>query len=330
MTKSQVAQALLSDAERFPFSTDDLRILSDDGIELVEISGHDPASVVAAARNVDALFVYSLKIDKGFVEQLDNCKVIARCGTGYDNIDVSAARANGIEVTYVPEYGAEDVAEHTIALLFASARRLAASDRAVQGGAWPSYLELGPMRRISGANLGLIGLGRIARQVAIRAGALGLNILAYDPFVDPDEAKEHNISLRSFEDVLGHCDYVSIHLPLTPDTKHLIDEAALSHMRPYTWLINTSRGAIVDQEALLRALDSEMIAGAALDVLEREPPTIDDALLGRANVVITPHTAAYTDEALSEVRRVALLDVVRVLNGQPALHPVPAKLTIVP
>lgn len=315
--------ALLVDAERFPFDEDDLRILANGGVRLEEIVGHDPEHVISAARDADAIFVYSLKVDKTFIEQLNHCKIIARCGVGYDNIDVATAQAQGIEVTYVPDYGVHDVAEHTIALLMASARRLAASDRAVQAGNWPSYLELGPMSRISGSTLGLLGFGRIARQVAARASALGLSVLTHDSFVDPKEAQQLGVPLLSLQQVLERSDFVSIHLPLTPETYHLIDDSTLGLMRPSAMLINTSRGAVIDQDALLKALDSGKIAGAALDVLEHEPPEKGNSIINRPNVLITPHSAAYTREALSEVRRTALTDVIRVLHGEQPFHPIP-------
>ena len=315
--------AVLFDAERFPFDEDDLRILASGGVQVDEIVGHDPVQAVSAAREADAIFVYSLKVDKAFIEQLNHCKIIARCGVGYDNIDVAAAQARGIEVTYVPDYGVNDVAEHTIALLMASARRLAACDRAVQAGNWPSYLELGPMSRISSSTLGLLGFGRIARQVATRASALGLSVLAHDSFIDPKEAQQLGVDLLTLEQVLERSDFVSVHLPLTPQTHHLINNSTLRLMRPSAILINTSRGAIIDQDALLKALDAGNLAGAALDVLEHEPPEEGNSIFNRPNVLITPHSAAYTREALSEVRRTALIDVIRVLHGEQPLHPIP-------
>jgi len=316
-------KVLLVDADRFPFDEEDHRLLVDAGVDLVEIAGHDVDRVLSLGRDADAIFIYSLRADAPFIEQLTRCRILARCGVGYDNIDVPAARARGIEVTYVPEYGIIDVAEHAIALLMAGSRRLALSDRAVQTGAWPSYQEMGPMYRISGRTLGLLGFGRIARQVAIRAQALGLHVLAHDPFVDPEEAGQLGVNLMALEDVLSSSDFISIHLPLNAATLHFVDEAALSKMRPTSVLINTSRGGIVDGAALVRALDAQLIAGAALDVWEREPPAMDDAVMGRPNVLITPHSAAYTSEALADVRRIALIDVVRVLHGEPPLHPAP-------
>jgi hypothetical protein len=188
---------------------------------------------------------------------------------------------------------------------------------------WPSYGELGQMRRISGQTLGLLGFGRIARQVASRASGLGLRVIAHDPFVEPAGRGATGPEFVSAERLFAESDFLSVHLPLTPDTTHLVDASAFALMRPQAYLINTSRGAVVDQAALAAALRAGSIAGAGLDVLDREPPGTRDELLGHPDVIITPHSAAFTQEALGEVRHTALADVVRVLRGQQPLHPVP-------
>ena len=317
------ARVLLTDSDRFPFGPRDVKLLAEAGVELDELPGHDRDAVARAGAQAAGIFVYHARFDAALLGRLDTCQVLARCGAGHDNIDVAAARARGIQVTYVPEYGTNDVAEHALALLLACARRIAASDRIVQRGGWPSYAELGPMRRLTGSTLGLIGFGRIARALAARALGLGMRVVACDPYVGALDAGSLGVQLCSLDEVLGQAQYLSVHVPLTEGTRHLIGAAALRRMRPDCYLINTSRGEIIDQPALAGALDAGQIAGAALDVLEHEPPDPGSPLLHRADVLITPHSAAFTQEALEEVRRTALLDVLRVLSGEPPRFPVP-------
>ncbi len=318
-----MSRVVLTDSDRFPFGAADLEVLSGAGLIVDEVPGHDPDAIAAAAAGAAGVFVYSGRFDAALIGRLTGCRVLARCGVGYDNIDVEAARARGITVTYVPGYGAEDVAEHAIALLLACARRLAASDRAVQSGGWPSFAELGPMRRLAGRTLGLVGFGRIAREVAARARGLRMEVIAHDPYVGPAAGEPFGVSMLPLAQVLAAADYVSIHVPLGPATRHLIDAAALAMMRPDACLINTSRGAVVDQEALVRALDAGRLGGAALDVLEQEPAPAGAAILTHPNVLITPHTAAYTQEAFDELRRTAITDVLLVLDGKQPRFPVP-------
>jgi phosphoglycerate dehydrogenase-like enzyme len=320
MTQTRV---LLTDSDRFPFGPGEVSLLRDAGVALDELPGHDRDAVARAGAGAAGIFVYHARFDARLLGRLDACRVLARCGAGYDNIDVAAARARGIQVTYVPEYGTDDVAEHALALLLACARRLPASDRAVQAGGWPSFAELGPMRRLGGSTLGLIGFGRIARALATRAIGLRMRVVASDPYVSARITEPAGVRLCSLDEVLGQAQYLSVHVPLTKDTRHLIGVAALGRMRRDCYLINTSRGEVVDQQALVDALDAGQIAGAALDVLDREPPAPGSAILHRANVLITPHSAAFTREALQDVRRTALADVLRVLSGEPPLFAVP-------
>lgn len=297
-------------------------MLNEAGVTVEQLPGHASEDIARAGAGAFAIFVYSAELDDDLLGRLGACRVIARCGTGYDKIDVGAAVRRGMVVTYVPEYGAVDVAEHTIALVLACARRLAQSDREVQEGGWPSYACLGPMRRLAGQSLGLLGFGRIARQVAARARGFELAVLAHDPFVPASMMCELGVQPVTFGQLLARADFLSIHLPLAPATHHLLDESALSLLKRGAYVINTSRGGVVDQAALTRLLDQGQIAGAALDVLEQEPPRPADGLIGRPDVLVTPHSAAFTEEALAEVRRTALLDVLRVLRGDEPLYPV--------
>ncbi|HTW00988.1 MAG TPA: C-terminal binding protein [Streptosporangiaceae bacterium] len=313
----------MTDSDRFPFAPGEVDELTQAGGVLDLLPGHDPEDIAAAGRSAAGVLVYSGRFDAALLARLRECRILARCGVGYDNIDVRAAAERGIVVTYVPAYGADDVAEHAIALLFACARRLGRCDRGVQAGRWPSYGELGQMRRLRGRTLGLLGFGRIAREVASRASGLRLRVIAHDPFVAPAEVRDAGAELVPARRLFAESDFLSVHLPLAPDTRHLVGREAFALMRPTAYLINTSRGAVVDQAALVAALDARLIAGAGLDVLDGEPPGAADPLLRHPDVIITPHSAAYTEEALGEVRRTALADVVRVLRGQRPVYPVP-------
>jgi D-3-phosphoglycerate dehydrogenase / 2-oxoglutarate reductase len=307
--------ALLTDADRFPFDAEDHATLEAAGVELRELAGHDPAEVLHAARGVEAVFVYHARFPRETIERLGGVRVLARCGAGYDNIDVAAAREHGIEVVYVPDYGVDDVADHALALLLACARRVAQSDRAMRVGEWPSYSELAPMQRLRGRTLGVIGYGRIGRNVAEKGRALGLRVLVHDPFV-PDESVDREVVLRE-------SDFVSLHLPLTEETRHSIGRAELASMKTTAILINTARGGIVDTVALVEALRGGTLGGAGIDVFEEAPLPPQHPLRSLDSVVLTPHSAAYTEEALAEVRKRPLADALRILHGETPKDAVP-------
>jgi D-3-phosphoglycerate dehydrogenase len=320
-----VTQVLLTDRDRFPFDARDRAALASAGVALVELDGHDPDAIAAAGREADGVFVYHAKLTAELIARLPALRVIARCGSGYDNVDVAAARARGVEVVYVPDYGVEDVADHTLALLLACARRVPASDRALRDGRWLSYGQLGTMRRLRGSVLGLLGFGRIARAVGGRAHAFGMELLVHDPGVDDvDLAIAGARRASDLAELLATADALSIHLPLTAATRGLIGAAELARMRPGALLVNTSRGEIVDEAALAAALAAGRLGGAGLDVFEVEPLPLDSPLIGMESAVVTPHSAAFSEQALAEVRMRALDDVLRVLAGQPPHDPAPA------
>ena len=307
---------LLTDAERFPFDADDRAELANAGVELRELEGHEPEDVLAAARGADAVFVYYARFPAEAIERLNGVRVLARCGTGYDNIDVSAARARGIEVVYVPDYGIDDVADHALALLLACSRKIALSDRAVRAGEWPGYAELAPMHRLRGQTLGLLGYGRIASGLGVKARALGIEVIAHDPYVAEATATR--------EELFRASDFVSVHVPLTAQTRHAVSEAELALMKPTAILVNTARGPVVDTVALARALRDGRLAGAGIDVFEEAPLPPDHPLRDCPTAVLTPHSAAYTEESLAEVRKRPLADVLRILRGESPESPVPA------
>jgi D-3-phosphoglycerate dehydrogenase / 2-oxoglutarate reductase len=278
--------------------------------------------ILAVARDADALLVCYAKLPGDLIRELTRCKIIGRTGLGVDNIDLAAARERKITVTYVPDYCMDEVSDHAMALLLALARKVAYANSLVQSGRW-EMAAVAPIHRLKGRTLGLVGFGNIPRALAPKARAFGLRVLAYDPFVARDVFASLGVDGVSLDELLASSDFVSVHAPLTPQTRGLIGAGAFAKMKPGALLINTARGPLIDEKALIAALDSGRIGGAALDVIETEPPPKGSPLIGRPNVVLTPHTAFYSVEALEELQAKCATDVARVLSGQPPVYPAP-------
>ncbi|HEY1779316.1 MAG TPA: C-terminal binding protein [Roseiarcus sp.] len=289
----------------------------------LSVSASSAASdILAVARDADALLVCYAKLPGELIRQLTRCKVIGRTGLGVDNIDLAAARERKIVVTYVPDYCMDEVSDHAMALMLALARKVPFANSLVQRGRW-EMAAVAPIRRLRGQMLGLVGFGHIPRALAPKAKAFGLRVLAYDPFLAPDVFASVGVEGVGFDALLASSDFVSVHAPLTPQTRGLLNASALAKMKPGALIINTARGPLIDEKALIAALDSGRLGGAALDVLETEPPLKDSPLIGRPNVVLTPHTAFYSVEALEELQTKCATDAARVLSGQPPLYPAP-------
>lgn len=279
--------------------------------------------LAGAISDASALIVYHdiARMTDLALASADQCLGVVRAGVGFNNIDVAAAAARGIVVCNVPDYGTEDVADHALMMLLALARQLLPCDAAIRAGGW-DYTRAQTAPRMRGKTLGIVGCGRIGSAMALRAKALGLDILFFDPLAAPGLDKALGIRrAESLEELLRASDYVSLHCYLDETTHHLINAAALRQMKPGALLINTARGPVVDQDALLAALDSGQIAGAALDVVEREPLD-DDRLRQHPSVILTPHCAFYTLEGFIEMRRKAAEEVRRILLGQTLRCPV--------
>lgn len=243
--------------------------------------------------------------------QLECCTAILRTGSGTDNVDVQAATRLGILVANTPQATAGSVSDHAIALLFALVRQVARHDRMIRAGAWNSRAAM-PLRRWQGATLGFIGFGRVPQLMARKLSGFEMKLVAYDPYVNEQAARERGVEILPLEELLARSDYVSLHCPLSERTYHLIGEGELRRMRPTALLINTARGQVLDERALVRALAEGWIAGAALDVLEEEPPPPGHPLLGLPNVVLTPHMAGYSDtypQEFCEASVEAILDI---------------------
>ena len=248
------------------------------------------------------------------IASLDRCRVIARYGIGLDTIDLPAATAKGIVVTNVPDYCIDEVSDHAMALMLSIARGVVRLDRSVHAGSW-SPADARPLHRIPGRTLGLVGFGRIARRVAVKAAAFGFRIVATDPFVPGDAMRDAGVEPRELGALLSESDVVSIHAPLTDTSRYLIGAPELARMKQGAILVNTSRGGLVDTAALRDALASGSLGGAGLDVLETEPLDIDDPLLRRSDVVLTPHASFYSEESVAELQRKAAEQVVAALSG---------------
>jgi D-3-phosphoglycerate dehydrogenase len=291
----------------------------DDIADLVALKTTRPDEFLGQAADCDALLnTYAGPITAEAMAKMPRCKIIARYGIGVDTIDLAAATEAGIIVTNNPTYCIEEVAEHAMAMLLCCARRIAFYDRRVRAGEW-SVPPGKPLFRLAGRTLGLIGFGNIARQVAVRAAAFGMRILYSDPFVAQGQhaAPGEKCDLDA---LLREADFVSVHPPLTAETRGLIGDRALGLMKPGAVLINAARGPIVDTAALVRALDAGRIAGCALDTTDPEPLPDPHPLRGRDNVIITPHAAWYSEEAMVGLQAGAPAEVRRVLTGQWPVH----------
>jgi D-3-phosphoglycerate dehydrogenase len=256
-------------------------------------------------------------IDADVIAALPAVRVLARYGVGVDNVDLDAAAAAGVWVANVPDYGTEEVADHALALVYALLRAIPRLDRAVRSGDW-DVTAVRPLRRVSTLTLGIVGAGRIGRATAEKARGVGLRVIV----ADPDAASLDGYEVVEFEDLLRTADIVSVHAPLTAATRHLIDAAALGRMRPGSYLVNTARGGLVDVDAVLEALTSGQLAGAAIDVLEHEPPGPDFALAAHPRAIVTPHAAWYSEESYRTLKQEAAREVVRVLEGGRPRSPV--------
>jgi len=285
-------------------------------LEEVECATED--KIIEAAKDADALLVVFAPITRRVIEALPKLKVVVRYGTGYDTIDADAATDNGVMVVNVPgDWCAEEVSNHAIALLLAMATKIVSLNNDTKQGRWP---EAQLTRAAAGSpyeqTLGLVGCGKIGRTTARKGQCFGLRILGYDPYMDESLAREHGITLVSLPELLKESDYISVHSLLNKETWHLIGENEFKQMKPTAYLINTARGAVVDEAALIKALQENWIAGAGLDVFEKEPIDPDNPLLRMDNVVVSPHCASHTVASFKRLKTSVAQEAARVLSGR--------------
>lgn len=280
--------------------------------------------ILAVARDADAILVTYAKLGAELIGELTRCKAIGRFGLGVDNIDLKAAGAKGIQVNYVPDYCIHEVSDHAMAMLLALARKIPLSNKVVQAGRWDMPAVV-PIHRLTGQVLGLIGFGNIPRMVAPKAKVFGLRVVTYDPYVSADVLKAAGVEGVSLDQLLAMSDFISVHAPLMDATRGLLNAAAFAKTKKGVRIVNTARGPLIDEPALIAALDSGQVGAAALDVVTTEPLPKDSPLLGRDNVILSPHTGFYSVEALEELQTKCASDVARVLSGEKAVYPIAAR-----
>lgn len=277
--------------------------------------------VAAAIADADVVVVNMVKMTDSLLARLPKCKLLIRHGIGYDNVDVAACTRRGIAFAYQPDYCVDDVAEHAIALILACGRKVVASratlDQSSQTGQW-DFSKLFPIYRLKGKTLGVIGAGRIGSTVIERLKSFGFRILANDPYLSDIRKKALSVPFVEKDELFREADYITIHTPLGPETKHIINAASLALMKPTAYVINTSRGGMVDTDALAQACKEKRIAGAAIDVFDVEPPPQSLPLFGLDNVILTPHTGWASAESGDQIRKSILDDILAFAKGKPA------------
>ncbi|MBM3221996.1 MAG: C-terminal binding protein [Candidatus Rokubacteria bacterium] len=276
--------------------------------------------MVEALRDADAVVIAASPVTRAVMSACEGLKVVVRTGVGYDTIDVPAATDLGVLVVNIPDLWVREVANHAVALLLAFNRKLITLDRNVHAGAWGGGVPGAFTGSIHGETVGIVGLGNIGSAFARRIAAFETTVIAHDPYVDDAHFKTLGVERVSLEELAARADYVSVHTLLNDETRHLIGESFFRRMKPRAVLINTSRGPVVDEQALTRALQEKRLAGAALDVWEKEPVTADNPLLKMDNVVATPHAAYFSSPAVAQVPRRCGEEIARVLTGQRPLN----------
>ncbi|MEE8471971.1 MAG: C-terminal binding protein [Dehalococcoidia bacterium] len=283
--------------------------------------------IIDFARDADAVISPTSiqPFTRRVIESLDRCRIIASVGVGYESIDLPTATEHDICVTNVPDYCLDEVSDHAMALILSCARKISHLNRAIRRGRWTGSREirreiLPPMFRLRGQTLGIVGMGHIARSLLPKARGFGLRTIAYDPFVSAGVMRSLGVERVDLDRLCAESDYISLHAALTEGNKHLIGRAQFRAMKPTAYLVNTSRGGLVDEEALIEALGEGLIAGAGLDVMETEPPSPDSPLLKMDNVVVTGHTAQYSDESEAELWRRPAEEIALALAGKWPRH----------
>ncbi|HLZ09213.1 MAG TPA: C-terminal binding protein [Chloroflexota bacterium] len=314
-------QVLLLDGPSGPGRVEE-EILAKVGAEIVRPRPDHEGELERLVADADAILCDATPVTASMLDRARKVQIISEYGIGYDNIDVGAASQRGIWVSNVPGFCAEEVANHTMALILAASRRLLALDASTRAGGWDPIGVANGAVRLSTQRLGLVGFGHIGRRVAVRAVGFGLRVLAFSPNTTPELAREYGAERVDLSTIFESSDYVSLHLPSNPETRNLINAAALARFKSSAWLINTARGTVIDEAALLDALRGGRLAGAALDVRQAEPTPAPDEFRALPNVILTPHAAFYSEQSLLELRERAAGNVAAVLAGGVPNHPV--------
>jgi D-3-phosphoglycerate dehydrogenase len=282
------------------------------GAELILAQVQKEGDLIRSCREADGLIIQYAILSRKVFENLPKCKVVSRYGVGVDSVDLGVATDLGIIVANVPDYCMDEVADQTVSMLLALIRKTVFFDKQVKAGLWDFRSGI-PIHRIRGKTLGLIGCGKIGLEVARRISGFGVRVIAFDPYLSKAPG---GIELKDFDSVLKESDVISVHCPLNDSTRHLIGEREFRKMEKRPIVVNTSRGPIIDEESLIRALEQDLISGAGLDVLEKEPPGPEHPLLSKKNVVLSPHISFYSEESISELKRRTARNVADVLTAK--------------
>lgn len=286
-----------------------------DDVEFVISPARTQEDIISVVKDADIILFSDVPINKDVIDSLEKCSLIIRYGIGYDNIDIKRAAEKGIIVCNAPNYGVIDVAEHAVSLIMSCAKRLTYMNDCVREGQWDTSV-MGSSRRIFGKTVGFIGFGKIAKYVCKLTNALGMKAIVYDPYVNEERLKEYNAESAQFDEVLQFSDYVTLHLPLSDKTRHLIGKNEFNKMKKTAVFINTSRGGLVKESELIDALESGVISGAGLDVFEDEKGNIDKRILSMKNVTLTPHVAWNTYEGTVALHAEVTNNVLAFLEGK--------------
>jgi len=309
------ARVLITDR---PWSDSDIEraVLEPAGCEVIEAPDGEESTLTALAADADAIATCWAKVPAGVIDAAKRCRIVARLGIGLDNIDVAEATARGMVVTNVPDYCVDEVADHALGLLLALSRNIGFFHLRTKRGEY-DLRAAPPIPRLSEQTLGLIGFGRIARNLRLKALSLGMNVIAHTPSGDDYGT---GCAMVTLDELLSQSDAVSLHAPLNDESRHLINAAALSRLKPTTCLVNTSRGGLIDHCALWDALQQNRLRGAALDVFDPEPPDLSEPLFGDERVIVTPHTAFVSEQSLQDLRTRTAGQIADVLQGRRPEH----------
>ena len=307
----------------FPSLDPAKKALEEANAEVVQAPSSSEEDIIKAAENADAILVTYAKLNENILRSLKNCKAIGRFGIGVDNIDLKVAGELGISVNYVPDYCLDEVSDQAMAMIISMARKIPQSNKLVQSGRWEMPAVV-PMYRLRGKTVGLIGFGNIPRLMTPKAQAFGFDVIAADPYAPKELFEKYGVESVSMDELYERSDFISVHAPLLPETKGLVNKDAFKKMKDTAIIVNTARGPLINEKDLIEALDKNEIGGAGLDVVETEPLPKDSPLIGRDNVILAPHTAFYSVEALEELQTKAASDVARVLNGEEPVYPIKA------
>lgn len=286
-----------------------------------QLKDAEEVTLLEKIKDADILVVNMVKMTERIINSLEKCKLIIRHGTGYDNLDIAACTRKGIIASYIPDYCIDEVAEHAVGLILALAKKLTILDRSLRKPEWDYTCSI-PVFTLRGKNIGIVGCGRIGSTVVRLMKGFEVNYLVYDPYLSQEKESEYGIILVDFDSLLKRCDVITIHAPLTDETTFMFDSPQFKKMKNTAFIVNTARGPIIKEKGLVDAIRSGWIAGAGIDVYQKEPPLIEKSLATFDNVILTPHAAWYSEESAWTIREKILEDIVRFFNNKKPRFPI--------